>query len=68
VSTVLPRSTSAESYILFGNDAINGEWPWQALFFKDSSPQAKFVSDLLDVSGFFRILQFYPSIKLTTTI
>jgi hypothetical protein len=36
VSTVLPRSTSAGSYILFGNDAINGEWPWQALFFKHS--------------------------------
>ena len=27
-----------------------------------------FVSDLLEVSGFFRILQFHPSIKLTTTI
>ena len=37
VSTVLPRSTSAGSYILFGNDAINGEWPWQALFFRGSS-------------------------------
>ena len=25
------------SYILFGNDAINGEWPWQALIFRGSS-------------------------------
>jgi len=25
--------TLSESYILFGNDAVNGEWPWQALLF-----------------------------------
>ncbi|CAC5395313.1 CORIN [Mytilus coruscus] len=30
-------STSVESYILFGNDAIPGEWPWQSLFFMDGS-------------------------------
>ncbi|XP_052085911.1 MAM and LDL-receptor class A domain-containing protein 2-like [Mytilus californianus] len=30
-------STSVGSYILFGNDAIPGEWPWQALFFMDGS-------------------------------
>jgi hypothetical protein len=28
----------------------------------------KFVSDLLQVSGFLRVLRFLPSIKLTTTI
>ncbi|CAG2249820.1 PRSS7 [Mytilus edulis] len=30
-------STSVGSYILFGNDATPGEWPWQALFFMDGS-------------------------------
>jgi hypothetical protein len=28
----------------------------------------KFVSDLLHVGGFLRVLQFPPTIKLTTTI
>lgn len=27
--------TSDESYILFGNDAIPGEWPWQGLWLMD---------------------------------
>jgi secreted trypsin-like serine protease len=35
VASISP--TLAESYILFGNDAVNGEWPWQALLFIGSS-------------------------------
>lgn len=30
-------STPAGSYVLYGNDAVPGEWPWQALFFMDGS-------------------------------
>ncbi|VDI15470.1 Hypothetical predicted protein, partial [Mytilus galloprovincialis] len=30
-------STSVGSYVLYGNDAVQGEWPWQILFFMDGS-------------------------------
>jgi secreted trypsin-like serine protease len=30
-------SPTSNSYVLFGNDAVDGEWPWQALLFMDGS-------------------------------